>query len=162
MSNSTHDFIDKIKQQQNQQREMIEQEHLENLKTLRRNMNQQFTAADDLITKNMGALKSNLRKYKWRPWIYPLIATLLGSLMLLPTIYAGEKLWGLIIVAKTSQAETLEKTLEEHNKALRAIGTAGIQHTIWDGRLVLILQKGAKKPKPLKSPYGEWVLDLGE
>ena len=148
MSNSTQDFIDKIKQQQNQQQEMIEQEHLENLKTLRRNMNQQFTAADDLITKNMGALKSKLRKYKWRPWIYPLVATLLGSLLVVPTIYAGEKLWDLIIVSKMNQAETLEKTLEEHNKALRAIGTAGIQHTVRNGRLFLILQKGAKNRSP--------------
>ena len=151
MSNSTQDFIDKIKQQQNQQREMIEQEHLGNMKTLRRNMNQQFTAADDLITKNMGALKSKLRKYRFQPWIYPLIAIV----MLIPAIFSAEKLFDRIIAVKLDQLDT-------HNKALAAIGTAGIQHTVRDGRLYLVLQKGAKEPKTWKNTDGEWVLDLGE
>ena len=162
MSNSTQELIDKISQKKREQEAMIEQELQKNLMSLMQRIDQGFSAVNDLIDKNTDGLELKLQKFKFKPWIYPLIALLLGSLLLLPTIHAGEKLWDLIIVSKTSQAETLEKTLEEHNKALRALGTAGIQHTVRDGRLYLLLQKGAKEPKPWKNIHGRWVIDLGE
>ena len=162
MSNSTQELIDKLRQKRIEQEAIIEQEQQKNLMTLTQNIEKRFAAVNNLIDKNTGGLELKLQKFKFKPWIYPLIATLIGSLTLLPTIHAGEKLWDLIIVAKTTQAETLEKTLEEHNKALRAIGTAGIKHTVKDGTLYLLMQKGAKEPKTWKNIHGRWVIDLGE
>ena len=158
MSNSTQELIKKIRQQQSDQEAIIEQELQKKLMTLLQGIEQRFATVRNVTNKNMDALEIELQKFKFKPWIYPLIA----SLMLVPTIYAGAKFWDAMIAAKMSKAETLEKTLEEHNKALRAIGTAGIIHAVRDGRLLLLLPKGAKEPKTWKNPHGQWVLDLGE
>ena len=158
MSNSTQELIKKIRQQQSDQEAIIEQELQKKLMTLLQGIEQRFATVRNVTNKNMDALEIELQKFKFKPWIYPLIA----SLMLVPTIYASAKFWDAMIAAKMSKAETLEKTLEEHNKALRAIGTAGIIHAVRDGRLLLLLPKGAKEPKTWKNPHGQWVLDLGE
>ena len=158
MSNSTQELIDKLRQKQIEQEAIIEQELQKSLMTLTQNIEQRFAAVNNLIDKNTDGLKLKLQKFKFKPWIYPLIA----SLLLLPTIYAAAKYWDLTIAVKVKRVQTLNKTLETHNKALEDLGPAGIKHVFHKNEHYLVLPKNAKEPTTYKGDTGEWVVNLGE
>ena len=114
-------------------------------------MRRHTNAAHSIIDENMAALQHAIREYRLRPWIYPLIATLL----VVPATLSG---WILLDYLITGQVLTLQR----HHKALKALGPAGIQHAVRDGTLYLVLPEDAKKPDVFKATTGRWVVTLEE
>ena len=151
MSNLMPSFTEKVKQRTAEHHAIIEQTTRESLQLLERNLQGQFDAVQRLIEENMAGLQHAIRDYRIRPWIYPLIATLL----VVPATLTG---WAILDHLITKQVQTLER----HHRTLKALGPAGIEHAVKDGTLYLVLPKNAKKPDVFKATTGRWVVTLEE
>ena len=114
-------------------------------------MKRHTNAAHSIIDENMAALQHAIREYRIRPWIYPLIATLL----VVPATLSG---WAIVNYLITNQVQTLQR----HHRTIKALGPAGIQHAVRDGTLYLVLPEDAKKPDVFKATTGRWVVTLEE
>ncbi len=144
-------LTERLTQKQAEQAAQIDQVLSANLTQLEESLTRHTHAAHSIIDENMAALQHAIREYRIRPWIYPLIATLL----VVPATLTG---WALLDHLIANQVQTLER----HHKALKALGPAGIQHAVKDGTLYLVLPKDAKKPDVFKATTGRWVVTLEE
>ena len=152
MTNTSHPpLTERLTQKQAEQAAQIDQLLSANLTQLEESLKKHTHAAQSIIDENMAALQHAIRAYRLRPWIYPLIATLL----VVPATLSG---WILLDYLITGQVQTLQR----HHKALKALGPAGIQHAVRDGTLYLVLPEDAKKPDVFKATTGRWVVTLEE
>ena len=148
---STPPLTERLTRKQAEQATQIDQVLSANLKELEESLTRHTHAAHSIIDENMTTLQHAIREYRIRPWIYPLIATLL----VVPATLSG---WILLDYLITRQVQTLER----HHRAIKTLGPAGIEHAVKDGTLYLVLPEDAKKPDVFKATTGRWVVTLEE
>ncbi len=161
MSNSTESFTDKLKRQQDEEAESLLTHTRQTVQPLKSDITQLYGDVQTSIEENTASISRLLRRnlmFRW--WIYPLSATVVLALIIVPGMWLGGKL-----IAAHLDTEITAQLIEIHRnrESLKTMQPWGIVPRVASdtGQRYLVLPKGSPRPELRVNGAGYRFVMLG-